>query len=126
MALFDHSGDKAWRFTSWPSVHELEASCCRGSRSCPSLKQAKGDRAFAELLLVARETGLEALDLAYQLAHKQGHLNTSIVLNELRRLTSPARVSMMATPDALVLLLCQQAWNIDPLSAWNVDPVFLS
>ena len=70
-----------------------------------ALKQAKGDRAFAELLLVARETGLEALDVACQLAQEQGHLNTAIVLNELRRLTSPPPTGMMATPDALVLLL---------------------
>ena len=70
-----------------------------------ALKQVKGDRAFAELLLVARETGLEALDMAYQLAQEQGHMNTSVVLNELRRLISPPRASRMETPDALVLLL---------------------
>ena len=50
-----------------------------------ALKQAKEDRAFAELLLVARETGLEALDMACRLAQAQGHLTTSVVLNELRR-----------------------------------------
>jgi len=70
-----------------------------------ALKQAKGDRAFAELLRVARETGLEALDLACQLAQEQGHMNTSVVPNALRRLTSPPRASLMETPDALVLLL---------------------
>lgn len=70
-----------------------------------ALKQVKGDRTFAELLLVARETGLEALDVACQLAQEQGHLNTAVVLNELRRLTSPPRTCTMATPDALVLLL---------------------
>ena len=70
-----------------------------------ALKQVKGDRAFAELLLIAREKGLEAWDMACQLAQEQGHLNTSVVLNELRRLTRPPRVSLMETPDALVLLL---------------------
>jgi hypothetical protein len=70
-----------------------------------ALKQVKEDRAFAELLLVARETVLEALDIACQLAQEQGHLNTSVVLNKLRRLISPPRVSLIETPDALVLLL---------------------
>jgi transposase len=86
-------------FTNWKLPAAVEAVRVH------ALKQAKGDRAFAELLLVARETGLEALDVACQLAQEQGHLNTAIVLNELRRLTSPARVSMMTTPDALVLLM---------------------
>lgn len=86
-------------FTAWvlpPAVETVRAH---------ALKQAKEDRAFADLLLAARETGLEALDMACQLAQEQGHLNTSVVLNELRRLTSPPRASMMETPDALVLLL---------------------
>ncbi|WP_426038441.1 IS21 family transposase [Cypionkella sp. TWP1-2-1b2] len=86
-------------FTAWvlpPAVEAVRAH---------ALKQLKGDRAFAELLLVARETGLGALDMACQLAQEQGHLNTSVVLNELRRLTSPPRASLMETPDALVLLL---------------------
>jgi transposase len=86
-------------FTNWKLPAAVEAVRVH------ALKQAKGDRAFAELLLVARETGLEALDVACQLAQEQGHLNTAIVLNELRRLTSPPPTGMMATPDALVLLL---------------------
>ena len=68
-----------------------------------ALKQAKGDRAFADLLMAAREAGLEALDMACQLAAEQGHLNTAIVLNELARLTSPPRAGLIETPDALVL-----------------------
>jgi transposase len=86
-------------FTAWvlpPAVDAVRVH---------ALKQAKGDRAFAELLLVARETGLEALDMACQLAQEQGHMNTSVVLNELRRLISPPRTSLMETPDALALLL---------------------
>ena len=70
-------------FTEWVVPSAVEAVRVRG------LKQAKGDRAFAELLLVARETGLEALDMACQLAQEQGHMNTSVVLNEPRRLISP-------------------------------------
>ena len=42
--------------------------------------------------------------MACQLAKEQERLNTSAMLNELRRLTSPPRVSMMETPIALVLL----------------------
>ena len=86
-------------FTNCKLPAAVEAVCIH------ALKQAKGDLAFAELLLVARETGLEALDVACQLAQEQGHLNTSVVLNELRRLISPSRVGTMATPDALALLL---------------------
>ena len=67
------------------------------------MKSVKGDRAFADLLMAARDTGLEALDMACQLAAEQGHLNTALVLNELRRLTSPPRAGLVETPDALVL-----------------------
>ena len=86
-------------FTAWvlpPAVDAVRVH---------ALKQVKGDRAFAELLLVARETGLEALDMACQLRQEQGHMNTSVALNELRRLISPPRASPVETPDALVLLL---------------------
>ena len=72
-------------FTAWVVPPAVDAVRVRG------LKQVKGDRAFAELLLVARETGLEALDMACQLAQEQRHMNTSVVLNELRRLISPPR-----------------------------------
>ena len=71
-------------FTAWllpPAVEMVRAH---------ALKQVKGDRAFAELLLVARETGLEVLDMACQLAEVQGHLNTSVVRNELRPSDQPA------------------------------------
>ena len=91
-ALSVHSGDQARRglrhglpFTAWVVPPAVDAVRVRG------LKQVKGDRAFAELLLVARETGLEALDMACQLAQEQRHMNTSVVLNEQRRLISPPR-----------------------------------
>lgn len=67
------------------------------------LKQPKGDRAFAELLLAAREPGLERLEVACQLAQSQGKPSAAIVLNELRRLTSPLRVTVVQTPDTLSL-----------------------
>jgi hypothetical protein len=36
--------------------------------------------------------------MACQLAQEQGHMNTSVVLNELRRLTSPPRANLMEAP----------------------------
>ena len=67
------------------------------------LKQSKGDRAFAEILLAARESGLERLEVACQLAQRQGKPSAAIVLNELRRLACPPRVAALATPDTLSL-----------------------
>ncbi|MBN5380574.1 IS21 family transposase [Serratia marcescens] len=55
------------------------------------LTQSKGDRGFAEILLVARSTGLEALDVACQLALEYGKPSVAVILNELRRLTEPQR-----------------------------------
>ena len=69
------------------SVSQYPGGTSAAARA-PALKPAKGDRAFAELLLVARETGLEALEMACQLAPELGHLKTSVVLNEIRRLIS--------------------------------------
>ena len=44
--------------------------------------------------------------MACQLAPEQGHMTTSVVLNELRRAASSVRrtAHMLETPDALVLL----------------------
>jgi hypothetical protein len=67
------------------------------------LKQPKGDRAFADLLLAARSSGLEALDVACQLALEHGHPHASVVLNELRRLTEPMHRPIMEVPVALIL-----------------------
>jgi len=53
------------------------------------LKQAKGDRAFVELLMLAGEAGLDALAVACELALEGGVVNASVVMNELRRLISP-------------------------------------
>lgn len=67
------------------------------------LKQPKGDQAFADLLLAARSSGLEALDVACQLALEHGHPHASVVLNELRRLTEPTHRPIMEVPVALIL-----------------------
>jgi transposase len=58
------------------------------------LKQDKGDRAFVELLLMARslgETGLETLEVACDLTLQTGVIAAAVVLNEMRRLTEAAR-----------------------------------
>lgn len=67
------------------------------------LKQSKGDRAFADILLGAREHGLEALEVACQLAQEQGSPSAAIILNELRRLTEPPRSTTLCVPDDLLL-----------------------
>jgi len=58
------------------------------------LKQDKGDRAFVELLLMARsigETGLETLEVAGDLTLQTGVIAAAIVLNEMPRLTEAVR-----------------------------------
>lgn len=70
------------------------------------LKQEKGDRAFVNLLLMAREIGeqgLEVLEVACDLTLQTGCVNASIVQNEMRRLTEATRpknldASQLATP----------------------------
>jgi len=58
------------------------------------LKQDKGDRAFVELLLMARslgDSGLETLEVACDLTLQTGIIAAAIVLNEMRRLTEAVR-----------------------------------
>ena len=67
------------------------------------LKQPKGDRAFVELLLAAREVGLEALQVACELTLDGGVITAAVVMNELRRITAPPRPSAISLPDQLRL-----------------------
>jgi transposase len=56
--------------------------------------QDKGDRAFVDLLVMARalgEGGLEALEVACDLTLQTGVISAAIVLNEMRRLTEMAK-----------------------------------
>jgi transposase len=76
------------------------------------LKQPKGDRAFVELLLVAREVGLEPLQVACELAMECGIITAAVVMNELRRLISPPRPSDINLPDQLRL-------QVEPLADCN-------
>jgi transposase len=58
------------------------------------LKQDKGDRAFVELLLMARalgQPGLEILEVACDLTLQTGVVAAAIVLNEMRRLSESVR-----------------------------------
>jgi hypothetical protein len=66
------------------------------------LKQDKGDRAFVDLLLMARslgDSGLETLEVACDLTLQTGIISAAIVLNEMRRLTEAAKPkSLIDTP----------------------------
>ena len=74
------------------------------------LKQPKGDRAFVELLLMAGETGLDALTVACELALECGVVSAPVVMNELRRLVAPnLPASVNNVPDGIAL-------RIEPLA----------
>ena len=67
------------------------------------LKRPRSDRGFVDLLLMAREVGLEPLQVACELA-LEGHVVTAaVVLNEMRRLLAPAQPTMLAVSDMLQL-----------------------
>lgn len=67
------------------------------------LKQPKGDRGFVELLLMARDVGLEPLQVACELVLDGNVVTAAVVLNEMRRLLAPAQSVMLAVPDMLKL-----------------------
>jgi transposase len=68
------------------------------------LKQPKGDSAFVELLILAGEAGLDALDVACELALESDIVSAAVILNELRRLVSPsAPASLIHLPDGIRL-----------------------
>ena len=55
------------------------------------LQQDKGDKAFVDCLLLAKEVGIDAFEAACELTLESGVVTGSIILNELRRLTEPDR-----------------------------------
>lgn len=68
------------------------------------LKQPKGNSAFVELLILAGEAGLEALDVACELALESGIISAAVILNELRRLVSlSAPSNLIHVPDGITL-----------------------
>lgn len=77
-------------FQDWelpPAIHQVRQKL---------LKQPQGDRAFVDCLLLAREHGLEALQIACECALESGVVTGSIVQNELRRLIEPSRPKTLA------------------------------
>ena len=73
------------------------------------LKQPKGDRAFVELLLMARENGLEPLQVACELVLDSNIVTASVVMNEMRRLLAPMQSPQLNVPDTLKLQTEPQA-----------------
>ncbi len=69
------------------------------------LGQSRGDRAFVELLQIASQHGLEALDIACQLAMNAGTVSAGVVMNELRRLVEPPRPQADEDNDRLRLTI---------------------
>ncbi len=73
------------------------------------LKQPKGDRAFVELPMTAREVGLEPLQAACELVLDGNVATAPVVLNGMRRLLAPNQPVMLNVPDMLKL-------RIEPLA----------
>jgi len=73
------------------------------------LKQPKGDRAFVELLLLAREVGMDALAIACELTLETGIVTAAVVTNELRRLAAPPRLADLDLPQQLQLRIAPAA-----------------
>jgi transposase len=72
------------------------------------LKQGQGDRAFVDLLLMARglgDSGLDALEVACDLTLQTGVISAAIVLNEMRRLTEGAQSKALDETPTLTLTL---------------------
>ncbi len=67
------------------------------------LKQPKGDRAFVELLMLAREFGLEPLQVACELVLDGNVVTAAVVMNEMRRLVAPSTPMPLLVPDMLKL-----------------------
>ena len=67
------------------------------------LKQPKGDRAYVELLVMARDGGLEVLQVACELVLEGRVVTAAVVINEMRRLLAPASPAPLSIPDMLKL-----------------------
>lgn len=55
------------------------------------LKMPKGDQTFVELLRVARDAGLDVLEVTCELTLDTGVVTGPVVMNTLRRLVAPTR-----------------------------------
>jgi transposase len=67
------------------------------------MKQPKGDKAFVDLLLMAKEAGLEAMETACELTLETGIISASVVIYKLRRLLEPPRAKTLTAAESLSL-----------------------
>ncbi len=73
------------------------------------LQQKGGDRAFVDLLLLARDVGMETLEVACELALESGVIQGSVIQNEMRRLNEPNRPKALDSSHDLTLATEPQA-----------------
>lgn len=73
------------------------------------LKQPQGDRAFVDCLLLAREHGMDALEIDCELTLETGVVTGSLIQNAMRRLTEPARPKQLNAGHGLPLQTEPQA-----------------
>jgi hypothetical protein len=69
------------------------------------LKQNQGDRAFVDLLLMARElgdSGLETLEVACDLTLQSGVICSAVVVNAMQRLTEASRPQTLESASASI------------------------
>jgi len=67
------------------------------------VQQEKGDKAFVDCLLLAKEVGLDAFETACELTLDEGVVTGSIILNEMRRLTEENAPKEMNAGEHLAL-----------------------
>ncbi len=114
-----HFGRKAFLFNPWHYLPVLERKPGALRHGAPFtqlpnalnqvrqhlLGQPGGDCAFVELLLTAREVGIEPLQVACEMAIADGMIQASLILNTLRRLSEPLRPQRLdaSTDESLTL-----------------------
>jgi transposase len=67
------------------------------------LTKAGGDKAFVEVLLAARDHGMEILETACAMALEQNVVTVTVILNLVHRLANPLPTPPQQTPEALHL-----------------------
>ena len=68
-------------------------------------KSNEADRQFVDILMAAREFGLEAVETACAEALAAGTCTSAVILNLLARQTQPVAAEPVATPETLVLAI---------------------
>jgi hypothetical protein len=69
------------------------------------VKQPKGDRAFVDLLLAARDVGLDPLEIACDLALESNIISGAVIMNALRRLSAPCPPPTLDLPERMKLTI---------------------